>query len=104
MAAKKRSYRRHTTEFKQQAVAMVLEEKKRKAEVARDLDVSDSLLDEWIRKYRETGFPKGPDSGKRQEPDAVAKRIRELEKELERVKMERDILKKAAAYFAKDSE
>jgi transposase len=99
-----RAYRQHSAEFKLQAVTMVLEEKRRKSEVARDLEISESLLENWIASYRETGVVAEPRQGKKKGPDAAAKRIRELEKELERVKMERDILKKAAAYFAKDSE
>jgi transposase len=83
---------------------MVLEDRKRKAEVARDLDISESLLDSWIANYQESGVVSGPGYGKKKAADGGSKRIRELERELERVKTERDILKKAAAYFAKDSE
>jgi transposase len=103
MSSKERPYRSHSPEFKAEAVRMVLEQKQRKVEVARNLGISPSLLDDWIKKYRETGCVAGPGSGKGKSQDSAAKRIRELERELERVKMERDILKKAAAYFARES-
>lgn len=104
MSSRSRTYRTHSPEHKDQAVRMVLEEKKPKAVVARDLGISPSLLDSWIEKYEKTGCATGPGSGKSEAKDSQAKRIRDLEKELERVKMERDILKKAAAYFARESE
>jgi transposase len=103
MSSKKRSHRFHSPEFKAEAVRMVLEQKLRKTEVCRNLDISPSLLDAWIKSFRETGCAAGPGSGTGKSQDSSAKRVRELERELERVKMERDILKKAAAYFARES-
>jgi transposase len=95
----KSPYRTHSAEFKDQAVKMVLEQKRRKMEVARDLDISPSMLDRWIARHQEDVQPTGTGAPKASE----SARIQALEKELADVKMERDILKKAAAYFARDS-
>jgi transposase len=92
--------RSFSDEFKRQAVAQVLEQKRRRAEVCRDLAIGANLLDSWIAAARPSGAEPAAKPASDASPDA---RIRELEKELERVKMERDILKKAAAYFAKES-
>ena len=101
MSKKHRVYKTYSPEFKEQAVKMVLDQKKRKAEVMRDLEISASMLDSWIEKYQESGSNKDG-RGKSKSKDDDKARIRALEKELEDLKMERDILKKAAAYFAKD--
>ena len=92
----KRAYRNHSAEFKAEAVRMVVEQKKRRTEVARSLGVSVSLLDTWIAKAR--GGPKRSSNGKVSDSE----RIRQLERELEQAQMERDILKKAVAFFAKE--
>lgn len=86
-------YRRHSKEFKEEAVRMVVEQGLRKAEVARDLGVSPSLLDEWIGKSERTA---------KRSNSKDKERIRQLERELSRVSEERDILKKAITYFAKE--
>jgi transposase len=96
------SRRSFSDEFKRQAVAQVLEQKRRRAEVCRDLAIGPNLLDRWIAAARQGGSS-APATTVSASPGAPDARIRELEKELERVKMERDILKKAAAYFAKES-
>jgi len=95
-------HRNHSNEFKDQAVRMVLAEHRRVTEVARSLGLSASLLETWIKSYKTTGSAAGVGRGQgKKDPDK--ERIKQLEQELERVKMERDILKKAAAYFAKES-
>jgi transposase len=101
VSKKKRSYKTYSAEFKDQAVKMVLEQKRRKAEVARELEISASMLDNWIERYEQSGSSEDR-RGKAKPKDADKARIRALEKELEDLRMERDILKKAAAYFAKD--
>jgi transposase len=97
-----RQKRTFSDEFKAQAVALVMEKKKKRTEVARDLDIGINLLDAWIQKAKSAEKTvEKPAKASKDSPEAA--RIRELEKELERVKMERDILKKATAYFAKES-
>ena len=92
-------YNKHPQEFKDNAVNMVLRQKLPKAQVARDLGVSHSTLDRWILNQEKPLSSKTHSAGGVEESD----RIKALEKELEDLKIERDILKKAAAYFAKES-
>jgi len=91
-----RKYRKHTAEFKAEAVSLVLEHDKPKAQVSRSLGISPSMLERWIQKHEEE---KDPVKSKQV---SESKRVLELERELKRVTEERDILKKAAIFFAKE--
>ena len=93
MSAKSsRSRRKFTSEFKAEAVAMVAASDGNVAKVARELNIYDSTLGNWVRQAREEANG-APTVEERAE-------IRELKRELERVKRERDILGKAVAYFS----
>ena len=92
---------RYSREFRQEAVKQVIEDKISCNEVARRLSMAPSTLTYWVKAYK---------SGKLGEVGKAQKPLTELEMELARtkkelveVKMERDILKKAAAYFARES-
>jgi transposase len=87
-----RRRRRFTDEFKAEAVAMVRDAGGNIAQVARELNVYDSTLGNWVRKADEVAAG-APTEEERAE-------IRELRRELERVRRERDILGKAVAYFS----
>ncbi len=87
---------RYTEEFKIEAVKQVTDRGHAVAEVAARLGVSTHSLYQWIRRYS-TPAPE------RAKADAENAEIRRLKSELKRVTEERDILKKAAAYFAKQS-
>jgi transposase len=95
---KKRARRSFTDEFKAGAVRLVLDEGKSIPEVARDLDLTESSFRGWVERARadrsngETGLT----TAERDELKQLRKQVRELQ-------MERDILKKAAAFFAKES-
>jgi transposase len=89
--------RSFTPEFKRDAIRLV-KNGKTVTEVARDLGVARSLLQYWMRQHR--GAQERPATGNPLPSDA--ERIRQLEKELRDAKEERDILKKALAYFADD--
>jgi transposase len=99
---KKRSQRprrQFTDEFKAGAVALVLNEGKTVAQVARDLDLTETAFRRWVdqaRADRGKGKPGALTSTEREELTALRRRVRELQQE-------RDILKKAAAFFAKES-
>ena len=67
------------------------------SDVAKRLDVTVDSLYAWVKKY-------GPDSVTHQAKTAEQTELNRLRKELKRVTEERDLLKKAAAYFAKQSE
>ena len=81
-------------EFKRDAVAQITERGYPVSEVSRRLGVSTHSLYVWKRK-----FSLSPGSGSEDQ----AAEIRQLKKELTRVTEERDILKKATAYFARDA-
>ena len=101
MAANKkrrRPRRSFTDEFKAGAVRLVIDEGKSIAQVARDLDLTASALGGWVERAR-ADRSKGK-TGLTTEERAELARLRKENREL---RMERDILKKAAAFFAKES-
>jgi len=88
----RRPRRKFTDEFKADAVAMVEESDGQIAKVARELGIYDSSLGNWVRRAREEA--EGA-------PTAVERvEIRDLKRELDRVRQERDILGKATAFFS----
>lgn len=91
------SSKRYPEEFKIEAVKQVTDRGHSVADVAKRLDVTTHSLYAWIKKY-------GPDSTEYQAKSDEQAEIRRLKKELKRVTEERDILKKAAVYFANQSE
>jgi len=94
----KRARRQFTDEFKAGAVRLVLDEGKTVAQVARDLDLTASALSGWVRQAR--ADRDGGESGLTTEERAELAKLRKENREL---KMERDLLKKWAAFFAKES-
>ncbi len=92
---------RYTREFREEAVKLVMEEKLSLPEAARRLSLAPSTLGYWVKAFR-TG--KLGDIGKSYRPlTEIEMELARAKKELAEVKMERDILKKAAAYFARES-
>ena len=93
-----RPRRQHSDEFKAGAVRLVLDEGKRVSEAARDLDLAESVLSTWVKQARanRSGGKTGLTTAEREEFARLKKENREL-------RMEREILKKAAAVFAKES-
>ena len=92
---------RYTREFRQEAVKLVTEERLSLPEAARRLSLAPSTLGYWVKAQR---AGKLGDVGKTYRPlTEVEMDLARTKKELAEVKMERDILKKAAAYFAKES-
>jgi transposase len=87
----------YTKEFKLEAAKLVIEQGMKVAQVSRDLGVSDYLVSKWVRQVREDGGDAFPGKGKLTPQDEA---FRQLERENRRLRMERDILKKAIAYFA----
>jgi transposase len=92
---------RYTREFRQGAVKLITEEKLSSPEAGRRLSLAPSTLSYWVKAYK---------AGKLGEIGKMQKPLTEIEIELAKVKkenaelrMERDILKKAAAYFARES-
>ena len=93
----KKKRRKFTDEFKTDAVKLVVEQGYNPSETGRRLGVPQSSISRWVRQHhRSAEDPSGAD----QELSAENKRLR---KENKRLLMERDILKKAAAFFANES-
>lgn len=87
--------RQFTPEFKQETVALVVRSGQSANQVAKDLGISQTSLSRWLRQAKTTpakvnGFQ-------------AAEELKALRREVERLRMERDILKKAAAFFANES-
>ena len=95
----KRKRRAFTTEFKAEAIRLVRESGKSVPTVARELDLTETALRSWVRQAE-------VDAG-RGAPGALTSEEREelgrLRRETRTLRMEREILKKAAAFFAKES-
>ena len=87
----------YTAEFKLQAVRMITDQELSVAEVARRLDVGENLLRTWKKAFLERGESAFPGHGN---PAPADDEVRRLRAEVARLKAERDLLKKAAAYFA----
>ena len=92
---------RYTKEFREEAVKMVTEERIPLPEVARRLFLPPSTLATWVKQFKAGRLG---EVGKTYRPlTEIEMDLARTKRELAEVKMERDILKKAAAYFAKES-
>ena len=89
--------RKYTTDFKEHAVRMFKENEATKTvtDVANDLGISMQTLYQWVKKAEKRATKAGT---------AEEAEVARLKRELEQVKMERDFLKKAAAFFAKNQQ
>ncbi len=86
-------------EFKREAVRLLETSQKSSADLARELGVRRNQLYKWKEQLGKRGAGAFPGSGR---GTGSSDELARLRKELEKVKEERDILKKAAAYFAKE--
>ena len=87
----------YSREFRESAVKMVLEQKRTVAQAAENLGVQEGTLRYWLKAHRQS-----VGAADSTEEKALRKRNRELEAENQKLKLEREILKKAAAFFAKE--
>ena len=94
---KKRSRRKFSEEFKRDAAALVVDTGRPVAQVARELDVYESSLGRWVAQLR----------ADRGETDALTTderaRMRELEREVADLRMERDLLKRSVAFWVRET-
>lgn len=88
---------RYTAEFKAEAIKQITERGHGVLEVSKRLGVTDKSLYLWLKQAREQAAPNSQDVA------ALQKELSRMKAELKRTTEERDILKKAAAYFAKQS-
>lgn len=92
--------RMFSREYKLEAVKLVRERGVTIAQAARDLDVHENVLRKWVREYGDDPSQSFPGKGQ-MKPEQLE--IERLRREVAKLKAERDILKKAAAYFARDA-
>ena len=95
-----RNRRNYTKGFKADAVGLVIEQGYSSAEVGRRLGVSENNVNRWVRQYRDQHEIASTDGLIREQLESELKRLR---KENKRLEMEREILQKAAAFFANES-
>lgn len=91
--------RKFGREFKVEAVRLVKERGVAVAQAARDLDVHENVLRKWVKELAADPAQAFPGPGQ-MKPDQLE--IDRLRREVSKLKAERDILKKAAAYFARE--
>lgn len=95
--SKSRVRRTFRVEFKREAVELIRKQGLSVAEAARRLDVRETLLRRWRKELEAT---KTSDVG---QPTALEAEVRQLREDVRRLTMERDVLKKATAFFARES-
>ena len=96
---KKKSRKKYSEEFKREAVKLLETRGERTvADVAAGIGVAENLLHSWRHRYADTAAQVRQERG--ETPEEELKRLR---RENSRLKMEREILKKAAAFFAKEN-
>jgi transposase len=94
MVKKKKTRRRFTDEFKSETVKLVKQSDRSMSDLAMELGISAKSIGEWVRKAEESGDT--VDEGERAELKRLRREVREL-------RMEREILAKATAFFAKEN-
>ena len=95
-----KSRKKYSREFKLDAVKMVVEQDRTVRDVADSLGVNPGVLQRWKTQLKAEGALAFPGNGK---VNPHEEELRELRRELIKTRQERDILKKATAYFAKES-
>lgn len=96
---KKKATGRHmnlTPEFRSEAVRLVMNSGRSAREIASDLGIGHSTLNKWVSAHKDKDLLSGPH-------DDVTKELARLRKENEILRQERDLLKKATAFFAKET-
>ena len=91
--------RKYSKEFKIDAISLVTEQGYAITEAARSLDINANVLGRWIREYRDKESDAFRGQGKL---TAEQSEIRQLREEVRRLSTEKEILKKATAFFAKE--
>ena len=95
---KKKRYKRYSPEFKREALQRASEEGSTDSSVCEDLEISTRQLRRWRDEYRLLGNEAFPGQGKSRDEE-----LAQLKRKLAKVEQERDFLKDAAVYFAKES-
>jgi len=95
----KKKRKKYTQEFKEEAVKLITEQGYRVTEAARNLGINENMLGRWKREFEGGGEGTSGLQGR----TVMQAELKRLRKENKRLKMEREILKKAAAFFAKET-
>jgi transposase len=92
------SRRKFSDEYKREAVQLATQRGVTKSQIARELGINANMLGRWCRDFSANGGAAFPGQGKPRDEELAS-----LKRELARVKKERDFLKEAAAFFARES-
>lgn len=92
--------REFSKEFKRDAISLVIEQGYSRMEAANSLGIHSSVLSRWVREYKEDSGDAFRGKGKLR---SEQEELRQLREENKRLKMEKEILKKAAVFFAKET-
>ena len=95
MTTQKRTRRQYTEDFKRDAVALVTDQGYKVTEAARSLGINDNQLRRWKQEFEEQASGLQLNEDEREE-------LKRLRKEVRNLRMEKEILKKASQYFAKE--
>lgn len=95
--------KRYTKELKASAIQLALNSDKSGLQVAKELGMSEKTLYAWLRQYRQEHNLESSTSQPSSSKESLEEENRRLRKELARVTKEREILKKATAFFAKEA-
>ena len=95
-----KSRKRYSKEFKLDAVSLVLEQDYTRSEAARSLGIDARMLGRWVKEHQANGGEAFRGNGKL---TPEQEEIRELKARVKRLEMERDVLKKATAFFAAET-
>jgi transposase len=96
--SKRKPYKRYSPEFKREALKRASEEGTTDRLICKELDISERQLRRWRDEFRLLGDDAFPGQGRSRDEE-----LTKLKRELAKVKQERDFLKEAAVYFAKES-
>lgn len=92
--------KKYTKEFKLDAVSLVLEQGYSRAEAARSLEINPNMLGRWVKEYQDEDGQAFRGNGKL---TPEQEELRALRAKVKRLEMEKEILKKATVFFAKET-
>jgi transposase len=93
--------KKYSKEFKLDAISLVLEQEYTKAEAARSLGINPNLIARWIQEHQTDDSGQAFRGNGKLTPEQAE--IRQLKEENRRLKMEKEVLKKATVFFAKET-
>lgn len=96
--------KKYSKEFKDSTVQLIINENQKVVDVAKDLDINPVTLYSWVTSYKKMhNIPLGNQLSKKSSNETESEELKRLRRENKILKQERDILKKATAYFAKET-